>query len=318
MLSTVARQLILLVLVVLVMTVSGGYAFIPFLRRIKLGQYVREDGPQSHLKKAGTPTMGGVIFLFPFILLGFFSGNSGPVFWATLGCAAIGFADDFIKVVLKRSLGLRAYQKLIAQLAVMIAYFAYQFGRGQLLTQIRIPFTGIFWDLGGLWYVFALLVIFGTTNGANLTDGLDGLSASVSSVMMVFLAVAAFWMGRVEIGVLALIFFAGLLGFLWFNAYPAKVFMGDTGSLAIGGFVAFASIQLQIPLLILLFGIIYLVESLSVMIQVAYFKKTGKRVFKMTPIHHHFELSGVKETKIVAYFTLVTIAASLIALYSIL
>ena len=215
-------------------------------------------------------------------------------------------------------MGLRAYQKLIAQLAVIIAYFAYQFGRGQLLTQIRIPFTGIFWDLGGLWYVFALLVIFGTTNGANLTDGLDGLSASVSSVMMVFLVVAAFWMGRVEIGVLALIFFAGLLGFLWFNAYPAKVFMGDTGSLAIGGFVAFASIQLQIPLLILLFGVIYLVESLSVMIQVAYFKKTGKRVFKMTPIHHHFELTGVKETKIVAYFTLVTIAASLIALYSIL
>lgn len=318
MINTVARQLILLVLLVLIMTVSGGYVFIPFLRRIKLGQYVREEGPQSHLKKAGTPTMGGILFLFPFTLLGLLSGNAGPVFWATLGCAAIGFADDFIKVVLKRSLGLRAYQKLIAQLAVIAAYFAYQFWQGQLFTQIRIPFTDIFWDMGRLWYIFALLVIFGTTNGANLTDGLDGLSASVSAVMMLFLTVAAFWQGMVSIGVLALIFFAGLVGFLWFNAYPAQVFMGDTGSLAIGGFVAFASIQLQLPLLILLFGIIYLAESLSVMIQVAYFKKTGRRVFKMTPIHHHFELSGVKETKIVAYFTLVTIAASLLALYSIL
>lgn len=318
MLNTVARQLILLVLLVLVMTISGGYVLIPFLRRIKLGQYVREDGPQSHLKKAGTPTMGGIIFLFPFVFLGILSGNAGPIFWATIACAGIGFADDFIKVVLKRSLGLKAYQKLIAQLVVILAYFAYQFSQGQLFTRIMIPFTGTFWEMGALWYVFALFVIFGTTNGANLTDGLDGLSASVSAVMMLFLAVVAFWLGRVEIGVLALIFFAGLLGFLWFNAYPAKVFMGDTGSLAIGGFVAFASIQLQIPLLIVLFGIIYLAESLSVMIQVAYFKKTGKRVFKMTPIHHHFELSGMKETKIVACFTLVTIVGALIALYSIL
>ncbi len=318
MLNTVARQLILLVLAVFAMTVSAGYIFIPVLRRIKMGQYVREDGPQSHLKKAGTPTMGGIIFLLPFCIIGILSGNSGILFWATIGCALIGFADDFIKVVLKRSLGLRAYQKLIAQFAVIAGFFAYQFWYGQNITRIRIPFTDKMWDMGILWYVFAVLVIFGTTNGSNLTDGLDGLSASVSAVIMLFLVIAAFLQGRIEIGVLALTFFSALLGFLWFNAHPAKVFMGDTGSLAIGGFVAFASIQLQLPLLILLFGIIYLAESLSVMLQVAYFKKTGKRIFKMTPIHHHFELCGVKEVKIVSYFTLITIAGSLLALFAIL
>ncbi|RRD96264.1 phospho-N-acetylmuramoyl-pentapeptide-transferase [Clostridiales bacterium COT073_COT-073] len=302
----------------IIMAISGGYMLIPLLRRIKMGQYVREDGPQSHLQKAGTPTMGGFIFLLPFLVVGILTGNLGVLFWVTLACAGIGLTDDYIKVVLKRSLGLKAYQKLLLQFMVILVYVGYQYYQGQLSTQIVIPFVEGSWDMGGLWYPFIVIVVLGTINGSNLTDGLDGLSASVTAVIMLFLVVAAFLQGKLDIGILALLLLSGLLGFLWFNTYPAKVFMGDTGSLALGGFVAFVSIYLKLPLFILLFGIIYLAESISVMLQVAYFKKTGKRLFKMAPLHHHFELSGLKETKIVTGFTLITILGTLLALLALL
>lgn len=318
MVSTFAKEAILLLLASIGLALIGGYFFIPILQRIKLGQYVRDDGPQSHLKKAGTPTMGGVIFLLPFLVLGVLFAAGNPLIWLTAACALIGFADDFIKVVLKRSLGLRAYQKLIAQGLVILAYILYQYFMGYLSTQIILPFFGNHWDMGLLWYPFVIFVVFGTTNGANLTDGLDGLSASVTTIMMVLLATIAFLQGNLQIGLLALVLLGGLIGFLWFNTYPAKVFMGDTGSLALGGFVAFAALQLRIPLFILLFAVIYLIESLSVILQVAYFKKTGKRIFKMTPIHHHFELSGYKESKIVTFFVVVTIVGSLLSLIAFL
>lgn len=297
------------------MALVAGYLIIPILRKIKLGQYVREEGPQSHLQKAGTPTMGGFIFLSPLIMIGLFFNH--PVFWLTLACAGIGFVDDYIKVVLKRSLGLRAYQKILLQLVVIGAYIGYQYSQG-MDTEIIIPFSGMrTWDMGLWWVPFVVVVVLGTMNGANLTDGLDGLSGSVTGTMLIFFLYVSSGPQNINLFSLTLVLLGGLLGFLWFNAHPAKVFMGDTGSLALGGFVAFFALELKMPLFILLFGIIYLVESLSVMIQVAYFKKTGKRIFKMTPIHHHFELSGLSEKRIVMLFTLITmlgVALSIIAL----
>lgn len=314
MFSFLLANYMLLILVSIVIAMSAGYLLIPVLRRIKMGQFVREDGPQSHLKKAGTPTMGGIIFLIPVIVQAIVSGKVGAIFWVMLACGVIGFADDYIKVVLKRSLGLRAYQKLAAQLLVMIAFFVYKYYQGTLSTQITIPFLKNEPDLGVFFYVFVFFVILGTINGANLTDGLDGLSASVTMSMTFYILIISVVLGHGELSVISLALIGGLIGFLWFNSYPAKVFMGDTGSLALGGFIAFASIELKVPLFIAIFGIIYLVESLSVMLQVAYFKKTGKRIFKMTPIHHHFELSGYRETKIVTMFSIITLMGCLISL----
>lgn len=318
MLNMMTEKLIGLVLVSIAIAISSGYLIIPVLQKIKLGQFVRDDGPQSHLKKAGTPTMGGIIFLLPLLIIGIIGRSFGALFWATLACGLIGFVDDYIKVVLKRSLGLKVYQKLVAQLLVIAGYIGYQYYSAGINTKIIIPFLPGGLDLGIFWYVFIIFVVLGTINGANLTDGLDGLSASVTSVIILFLAAVAFLTGNLELGLQALILFGGLIGFLWFNVHPAKVFMGDTGSLALGGFVVFASIQMGIPIFILLFGIIYFIESVSVIMQVAYYKKTKKRIFKMTPIHHHFELSGHKETKIVAYFTIITLVCSLIALLAFL
>ena len=287
--------------------------FIPILHRMKFGQFIREEGPESHLKKAGTPTMGGIVMLAAFTVssLAYMLNESQifPVILLTVGFGFIGFLDDFIKLAKKRSLGLRAWQKLGLQI-VLTGYFAYVIMSDYPeLTQIIIPFTGgqVVWNLGVLFVPFVFIAVLGTVNGANFTDGLDGLATSVTVVIAMFFAIFSL---RIEspVYLTAMIMIGTLLGFLIFNTYPAKVFMGDTGSLALGGFVAAEAFMLNVPLFIIIVAFIYLAEILSVMIQVSYFKIThGKRIFKMSPIHHHFELSGFEETRVVAMFTVVTI-----------
>ena len=287
--------------------------FIPILHRMKFGQFIREEGPESHLKKAGTPTMGGIVMLAAFTVssLAYMLNESQifPVILLTVGFGFIGFLDDFIKLAKKRSLGLRAWQKLGLQI-VLTGYFAYVIMSDYPeLTQIIIPFTGgqVAWNLGVLFVPFVFIAVLGTVNGANFTDGLDGLATSVTVVIAMFFAVLSLKIGA-PVYITAMIMVGTLLGFLIFNTYPAKVFMGDTGSLALGGFVAAEAFMLKAPLFIIIVAFIYLAEILSVMLQVSYFKIThGKRIFKMSPIHHHFELSGFEETRVVAMFTVVTI-----------
>ena len=287
--------------------------FIPILHRMKFGQFIREEGPESHLKKAGTPTMGGIVMLAAFTVssLAYMLNESQifPVILLTVGFGFIGFLDDFIKLAKKRSLGLRAWQKLGLQI-VLTGYFAYVIMNDYPeLTQIIIPFTGgqVVWNLGVLFVPFVFVAVLGTVNGANFTDGLDGLATSVTVVIAMFFVVLSLKIGS-PVYITAMIMVGTLLGFLIFNTYPAKVFMGDTGSLALGGFVAAEAFMLKAPLFIIIVAFIYLAEILSVMIQVSYFKIThGKRIFKMSPIHHHFELSGFEETRVVAMFTVVTI-----------
>ena len=297
---------------------------IPFLNRLKFGQYVREDGPRSHLKKAGTPTMGGLIILisvavtsslylrdYPEIL---------PILFSTVGFGLIGFLDDYIKVVMRRSLGLRAWQKLVLQFGVTVIFAYYYTEQLHYEMQMLIPFTGgiatgryISLPIG-LFLPFLFFVMVGTVNGTNFTDGLDGLASSVTLLVAVFFTVVAIGTGSTAAPVCAAVAGA-LMGFLVFNVYPASVFMGDTGSLALGGFVASTALLLKMPLYILIVGAIYLIEVLSVILQVGYFKIThGKRIFKMAPIHHHFEQSGWSETKVVAVFSIVTALFCLIAL----
>lgn len=297
---------------------------IPFLKRLKFGQYVREDGPRSHLKKAGTPTMGGLIILisvavtsslylrdYPEIL---------PILFSTVGFGLIGFLDDYIKVVMRRSLGLRAWQKLVLQFGVTVIFAYYYTEQLHYEMQMLIPFTGgiatgryISLPIG-LFLPFLFFVMVGTVNGTNFTDGLDGLASSVTLLVAVFFTVVAIGTGSTAAPVCAAVAGA-LMGFLVFNVYPASVFMGDTGSLALGGFVASTALLLKMPLYILIVGAIYLIEVLSVILQVGYFKITyGKRIFKMAPIHHHFEQSGWSETKVVAVFSIVTALFCLIAL----
>lgn len=287
--------------------------FIPILHRMKFGQFIREEGPESHLKKAGTPTMGGIVMLAAFTVssLAYMLNESQifPVILLTVGFGFIGFLDDFIKLAKKRSLGLRAWQKLGLQI-VLTGYFAYVIMNDYPeLTQIIIPFTGgqVVWNLGVLFVPFVFIAVLGTVNGANFTDGLDGLATSVTVVIAMFFVVLSLKIGS-PVYITAMIMVGTLIGFLIFNTYPAKVFMGDTGSLALGGFVAAEAFMLKAPLFIIIVAFIYLAEILSVMLQVSYFKIThGKRIFKMSPIHHHFELSGFEETRVVAMFTVVTI-----------
>ena len=287
--------------------------FIPILHRMKFGQFIREEGPESHLKKAGTPTMGGIVMLAAFTVssLAYMLNEPQifPVILLTVGFGFIGFLDDFIKLAKKRSLGLRAWQKLGLQI-VLTGYFAYVIMSDYPeLTQIIIPFTGgqVVWNLGVLFVPFVFIAVLGTVNGANFTDGLDGLATSVTVVIATFFVVLSLKIGA-PVYLTAMIMVGTLLGFLIFNTYPAKVFMGDTGSLALGGFVAAEAFMLKAPLFIIIVAFIYLAEILSVMLQVSYFKIThGKRIFKMSPIHHHFELSGFEETRVVAMFTVVTV-----------
>lgn len=309
-------------LVAFAVAAALGPIIIPFLIRLKAGQTVRDEGPETHLKKNGTPTIGGLIFLGGMLVssLLFVSKcpNIVPVLILTFGMAGIGFIDDYIKVVLKRSLGLRAWQKMLLQIILSTGFGLYVKYLTNVDLTMKVPFMpGNYIDLGIFTLPLLVLVSIATVNGTNFTDGLDGLASSVTLVVAVFFCVASI-MTDSGVHPLAAAMAAGLAGFLLYNAFPAKVFMGDTGSLALGGFVAGMAYILQMPLLVIIIGIIYVVEVLSVIMQVSYFKIThGKRIFKMAPIHHHFELCGWSETRIVTVFTIVTALACIISLLGI-
>ena len=312
-------QIVIPVLISFAISLVLGPIVIPFLRKLKMGQTERVEGVQSHLKKAGTPTMGGVIFLIAAAVTALFYIKDYPkiipVLFLTLGFGIIGFLDDYLKVVLKRSDGLLPWQKFALQVVLTGVFVFYIMNYTDISLTMRIPFWGgHYLNLGWLAVPVLFFAVIGTVNGVNFTDGLDGLASSVTLIVAVFFTVVSIGT-KSGIEPITCAVVGGLMGFLLFNVYPAKVFMGDTGSLALGGFVAGCACMMQMPLFLLLVGLIYLVEVLSVMIQVTYFKAThGKRFFKMAPIHHHFELCGWSETRIVAVFSVVTAIMCLISL----
>ena len=307
------------VLVSFALSAIMGPVIIPVLRNLKMGQTEREEGVKEHLKKAGTPTMGGVIILLSILITSLFYIRSNPqiipVLFVTIGFGLIGFLDDYLKVVMKRSDGLFPKQKMALQIVVTAIFAYYLVKVAGISLKMLVPFSGgRYLDLGWLAIPVLFLAVIGTVNGVNFTDGLDGLASSVTVLVATFFTVVAIGTkSGIEPVTGAVV--GALLGFLLFNVYPASVFMGDTGSLALGGFVASAAYMLQMPLFIIIVGLIYLVEVLSVIIQVTYFKKTGgKRIFKMAPIHHHFELCGWSETRVVAVFSIITALLCMVAL----
>lgn len=314
-------KVLLPVLVSFAISVVLSPLIIPFLKKLKFGQFVRDDGPESHLKKSGTPTMGGLIILSSIVITSLFYVKSNPkiipVLFVTLGFGLIGFLDDYIKVVMKRSMGLRAWQKLLGQIIITGIFAYYLVNNTDIHTKMRIPFSqGAYLDLGNFFIPALFFIVLGTVNGANFTDGLDGLASSVTVLIATFFTVVAigFNSGIEPITCAAV---GSLLGFLVYNVYPARVFMGDTGSLALGGFVAATAFLLDMPLYIPIVALVYVIEVASVILQVIYYKATGKRIFKMAPIHHHFELSGWPETKVVSIFAITTAVLCLIALVAI-
>ena len=317
-------QVVIPVLISFAISVVLGPVIIPFLRRLKMGQTERTEGVQSHLKKAGTPTMGGVIFLIATAITAlFYVGDYPkiiPVLFLTLGFGIIGFLDDYLKVVLKRSDGLLPWQKFLLQVVLTAIFVFYIVKYTDISLTMRIPFwSGHFLNLGWLAVPVLFFAVIGTVNGVNFTDGLDGLASSVTVLVATFFTVVAVGT-KSGIEPITCAVVGALLGFLLFNVYPASVFMGDTGSLALGGFVVATAYMLQMPLYILIVGLIYLAEVISVMVQVTYFKYTkkktgvGKRIFRMAPLHHHFELGGWSETRVVAVFAIVTALLCMLAL----
>ena len=292
---------------------------INILHRMKFGQEVRDDGPQTHLKKQGTPTMGGILFLIAISIgiLPFIGEVSGllPAYLLGLGFGIVGFVDDYLKVVKHQSEGFNPKQKMASQIVISLLYIAFLYFYSGRANAFLLPFVKeTSWSLGILFFPVSLFIITATDTGANFTDGIDGLCSSVTAVIVFFLfLVDRIILGGAELGALPGAVLGGLLGFLCFNAHPAKVFMGDTGSLALGGFVVAMAIQTGTALYIPLFAFVYFMEVLSVIMQVTYFKMThGKRIFKMAPIHHHFELLGWSETQVVTIFTIITILACFI------
>ncbi|HJD02659.1 MAG TPA: phospho-N-acetylmuramoyl-pentapeptide-transferase [Candidatus Mediterraneibacter excrementavium] len=314
-----SSHVVIPVLISFAVSLILGPVIIPFLRKLKMKQTERVDGVQSHLKKAGTPTMGGIIILISVVVTSLIYVKDYPkiipVLFLTVAFGLIGFLDDYLKVVLKRSDGLMPMQKMALQIVVTAVFAFYLVRVADIPLTILIPFSGgYYWDIGWLAVPVLFFAVIGTVNGTNFTDGLDGLASSVTVLVATFFTVVAIGTGSgIEPVTCAVV--GALLGFLLFNVYPASVFMGDTGSLALGGFVAGTAYMLQMPLFIIIVGFIYLLEVASVIIQVTYFKAThGKRIFKMAPIHHHFELCGWSETRVVAVFSIVTALLCLIAL----
>ena len=307
------------------LTLLFGRFVIPMLCALHAGQSIREVGPQWHNTKAGTPTMGGIMFIAAIILctVGFgwksMTENRDYTHLYVLALALcyglVGFADDFVKVKLKRNLGLTAIQKFLLQLVVAVVFLFVLKNSGDLSCDLYIPFWNLDLEIPtAVYMVFAAFVIVGCVNAVNLTDGVDGLSSSVTIPVMVFFATTSYIYARTTLALLPATVAGGLAGFLCYNFHPAKVFMGDTGSLFLGGMVCGMAFALDMPLILILVGIIYLCETLSVILQVTYFKLThGKRIFKMTPIHHHFELCGWKEEKIVFVFTAITLIMCVLA-----
>jgi phospho-N-acetylmuramoyl-pentapeptide-transferase len=286
-----------------------GPIVIPRLRQLKFGQAIREEGPQSHLYKTGTPTMGGLIFIVAFLIpialtLTFELARVGYVALALLTFGAVGFLDDYLKVVKKHNEGLKAKQKFGLQIILGIGFTIWAMFWG---TDIYIPFIEGTVDIGWLYIPLVIIMYLAIDNAVNLTDGLDGLAATITSIVSIFFIIMGFVQKNDIVIMMASAMAGGLIAYLKFNWHPAKVFMGDTGSLALGGYVGAMAVLLKMPLFIPFFGLIYFIETLSVMIQVLYYKKTKKRFFKMAPIHHHFEMLGWNEVKIVTRFSLVTI-----------
>lgn len=311
-------EIVIPVIIAFAISALLGPVVIPFLRKLKVGQTERKE-LESHLKKNGTPTMGGIMILASIIITSLFYVKDYPkiipILFMTVGFGVIGFLDDYLKVVLRRSDGLLAWQKMILQIIVTGVFAVYMVKYSGVPLTMLIPFSGgKYLDLGWLAIPVLFFAVVGTVNGTNFTDGLDGLASSVTIMVATFFSVVAIGTNA-GIAPITCAVVGALLGFLLFNVYPASVFMGDTGSLALGGFVVSTAYMMQMPLFILIVGLIYLVEVLSVIIQVTYFKKTGgKRIFRMAPIHHHFELGGWSETRVVAVFSITTAILCLIAL----
>ena len=301
---------------------------IPILKKLKVGQIERDDGPKSHLKKQGTPTMGGIIIIVAMIILvtgtyiylTFNNQNDVankilPILLLTIGFGLIGFIDDFKKLVLRNTEGLKPMYKMLGLLIISVAYVVYLVYGLKIGTDTYVPIIKQYFTMPVFIYIpFAILVILATTNAINLTDGIDGLSSSVSAIIITCLTIIGIMEGQSELSVFGSIVIGAVLGFLMFNLHPAKVFMGDTGSLLLGGVISAMALYLKMPLLLIVIALIPVLETLSVIIQVAYFKKTGNRIFKMAPLHHHFELSGWKENKVVVIFSVITLALCIIGL----
>lgn len=295
---------------------------IPFLRRLKFGQSIREEGPKSHQKKSGTPTMGGVMILLSIVITtlvmtGKFSSPTMETYlllFVTIGYGIIGFLDDFIKVVMKRNLGLTSRQKLFGQLVVAIIFFFFLNKMG-FSTYLMIPGTEISIDIGWTYIILLIFMLVGASNAVNLTDGLDGLLAGTAAIAFGAFAILAWHQTQYEVALFSVAVVGAVLGFLVFNAHPAKVFMGDTGSLSLGGAIAAVAILLKLEVLLVIIGGVFVIETLSVIIQVISFKTTGKRVFKMSPLHHHYELSGWSEWRVVTTFWLIGLLFAGIGIY---
>lgn len=303
----------------LVFSLLLGPIIIPMLHKLKFGQNIRKEGPKSHMKKAGTPTIGGLIFLISIVIVMLvmrdkFNGEGMIVLYGTLAFGLIGFLDDLLKIIHKDNEGLKSGQKFTLQIlfSIALAYYGYRF----VGTSISIPFTDFIIDLKWLYIPFVMFYYAAITNAVNLTDGLDGLATSVSILVFTFFSILAFNMGHYSVAVFSIALVGALLGFLKFNAYKASVFMGDTGSLALGGALATIMMVLKTPFVAIIVGGIYVAETLSVIIQVTSFKLTGKRVFKMAPLHHHFEQCGWSEVKIVTVFSMITLVLCIIGFIS--
>ena len=321
-----------MIVVSFITTVILAFIIIPILKKVKVGQIEREDGPQTHLKKQGTPTMGGIIFMIAIIICttGIYAvlhiightevaQNLLPMLCLTIGFGIIGFIDDFKKLVLQNTEGLKPSYKMLGLLFISIAYTLFIIKFSNIGTEIFIPFFKIHLELPVYIYIpFAILVILATTNAINLTDGIDGLSSSVSAIIIATLTVISMKYGKTEVTIFGSVVIGAVLGFLMFNLHPARVFMGDTGSLFLGGVISSIALYLKNPLLLLIIALVPILETLSVILQVVYFKVTGgKRLFKMSPLHHHFELSGWSENKVVIIFSVITLLVCVIGIIAV-
>lgn len=317
-----------ILLVSFVITVVLALIIIPILKKIKVGQIERSDGPESHLKKQGTPTMGGIIFMLSIVITTLISyiyymsqgeielaHNLIPILCLTLGFGIVGFVDDFKKLVLKNTEGLKPSYKMFGLLLISVLYTLFLTSYSNRGTDILIPIIKIYINLPMFFYIpLAILVILATTNAVNLTDGVDGLSSSVCSIIITCLTVIAMINSIPEIAILGSITVGAVLGFLMFNLNPAKIMMGDTGSLFLGGVISSFALYLKMPLILVIIALIPILETLSVIIQVSYYKKTGNRIFKMAPLHHHFELSGWNENKVVRVFSVITLLVCILGI----
>jgi phospho-N-acetylmuramoyl-pentapeptide-transferase len=316
------QAIFLTILMGFLITVLLSPIFIPFLRRLKFGQSIREEGPQSHQKKNGTPTMGGIMILLSvtvttLVMSSKFAEPTAEIYMVllvTLGFGLLGFLDDFIKVALKRNLGLTSKQKLLGQIIIsLIFYFIFQ--TNEFSTEVSIPFTDLSIDLGWGYALFIIFWLVGFSNAVNLTDGLDGLVSGTAAIAFGAFAVLAWNQSQFEVSIFSVAVVGAVLGFLVFNAHPAKVFMGDTGSLALGGAIATVAILTKLEIILIIIGGVFVIETLSVILQVISFKTTGKRIFKMSPLHHHYELVGWSEWRVVVTFWTVGLLFAILGIY---